>query len=75
MGGKFSLSVPMFPLRELTLTGSYVGSLAEAHELMALVRDGRIRPIPVHERPLADANDVLAELRAGSVTGRVILRP
>lgn len=75
MGGKFSLSVPMFPLRELTLTGSYVGSLAEAHELMALVRKGRIRPIPVNERPLTAANDVLAELRAGSVTGRVILRP
>lgn len=75
MGGKFSLPVPMFPLRELTLTGSYVGSLAEARELMTLAREGRIRPIPVHERPLADANEAFADLRAGSVTGRVILRP
>jgi D-arabinose 1-dehydrogenase-like Zn-dependent alcohol dehydrogenase len=75
MGGKFSLPVPMFPLRELTLSGSYVGSLEEAHELMALVRAGRIRPIPVDERPLAQANAAFADLRAGSVTGRVVLRP
>jgi len=75
MGGKFSLPVPMFPLRELTIAGSYVGSLDEATELMALVRDGRIRPIPVSERPLADANAVFGDLRAGSVTGRVVLRP
>lgn len=75
MGGKFSLPVPMFPLRELTLAGSYVGSLEEARALMALVREGRVRPIPVTERPLAEANAALADLRAGSVTGRVILRP
>jgi D-arabinose 1-dehydrogenase-like Zn-dependent alcohol dehydrogenase len=75
MGGKFSLPVPMFPLRELTLSGSYVGSLAEARELMELVRAGRIRPIPVDERPLAQVNAALADLRAGNVTGRVILTP
>jgi D-arabinose 1-dehydrogenase-like Zn-dependent alcohol dehydrogenase len=75
MGGKFCLPVPMFPLRELTLSGSYVGSLGEAHELMALVRAGRIRPIPVDERPLAQANAALTDLRAGSITGRVVLRP
>jgi D-arabinose 1-dehydrogenase-like Zn-dependent alcohol dehydrogenase len=75
MGGKFALPVPMFPLRELTLSGSYVGSLAEARELMTLVRSGRIRPIPVHERPLSQANAALDDLRAGGVTGRIILRP
>ena len=30
IGGKFSLPVPMFPLRALTIMGSYVGSPAEA---------------------------------------------
>lgn len=75
MGGRFTLPVPMFPLRELTLAGSYVGSLEEARSLMALVRDGRIGPIPVSERPLGEANGALADLRAGGVTGRVILKP
>jgi D-arabinose 1-dehydrogenase-like Zn-dependent alcohol dehydrogenase len=59
----------------LTLSGSYVGSLAEARELMALVRSGRIRPIPVDERPLSKANAALDDLRAAGVTGRVVLRP
>lgn len=75
MGGKFSLPVPMFPLRELTIAGSYVGSLAEARSLIALVREGRVRPIPVTARPLADANAAMADLRAGHISGRVILRP
>lgn len=75
MGGRFSLPVPMFPLRELTLAGSYVGSLDEARALMALVREGRIRPIPVSERPLGEANMAIADLRAGGITGRIILRP
>jgi alcohol dehydrogenase, propanol-preferring len=75
MGGKFSLPVPMFPLRELTLSGSYVGSLDEARKLMALVRAGRIRPIPVYERHLSEANAALTDLRAGGITGRVVLRP
>jgi len=75
MGGKFSLPVPMFPLRELTLAGSYVGSLDEARELMTLVRSGRVKPIPVSERPLAEANQALDQLRAGAITGRVILKP
>jgi D-arabinose 1-dehydrogenase-like Zn-dependent alcohol dehydrogenase len=75
MGGKFTLPVPIFPLRELTLSGSYVGSLAEARELMTLVRSGRIRPIPVDERPLANANAALDDLRGGRVTGRIVLKP
>jgi D-arabinose 1-dehydrogenase-like Zn-dependent alcohol dehydrogenase len=75
MGGKFTLPVPIFPLRELTLSGSYVGSLAEARELMTLVRSGRIRPIPVDERPLTRANSALDDLRAGKVTGRIVLKP
>ena len=75
MGGRFSLPVPMFPLRELAILGSYVGTLAEARELVTLVKDGRIRPIPYHERPLAEANAALGELRDGRVVGRLVLRP
>ena len=75
MGGRFSLPAPMFPLRELTISGSYVGSLAEARELMALVKERRIGPIPASERPLSDANAALADLRSGRVAGRVVLRP
>jgi D-arabinose 1-dehydrogenase-like Zn-dependent alcohol dehydrogenase len=75
MGGRFSLPVPMFPLRELGIFGSYVGTLAEARELVALARQGRLKPIPCSERPLAEANAALNDLRNGEIVGRVVLRP
>ncbi len=52
-GGSFTLPVPMFPLRALTIMGSYVGSPAEAREMLALVKAGKVAPIPVELRPLA----------------------
>lgn len=74
-GDRMALPLPLLPLRMLTLRGSYVGTLEELEELVALVRDGRVRPIPVRERPLEDANSVLDELRQGRVLGRVVLVP
>jgi D-arabinose 1-dehydrogenase-like Zn-dependent alcohol dehydrogenase len=74
-GGAMAMPLPMFPLRALTIGGSYVGSLAEAQEMMRLVREGRIDPIPVKTRPLEEANAVLDDLRAGKVVGRVVLEP
>jgi D-arabinose 1-dehydrogenase-like Zn-dependent alcohol dehydrogenase len=59
----------------LTVEGSYVGNLEELHELIALVRAGKIQPMPYSTRPLEAANDVLEELKAGKVMGRVVLRP
>ena len=46
------MPVPMFPLRAITLMGSYVGSPAEAREMLDLVKAGKVAPIPVEKRPL-----------------------
>lgn len=75
IGGSFSLPVPMFPLRALTVMGSYVGSTAEAAEMIALVKAGRIAPIPVETRPLDQTGRSLDELRAGRIVGRVVITP
>jgi D-arabinose 1-dehydrogenase-like Zn-dependent alcohol dehydrogenase len=72
-GGRFSLPIPMFPFRELTLSGSYVGSLAHAGEMMTLVKTGQVNPIPVQRRALERASESLDDLRAGRVVGRVVL--
>jgi D-arabinose 1-dehydrogenase-like Zn-dependent alcohol dehydrogenase len=74
-GGGMSMPIPMFPLRALTVGGSYVGSLAQAKAMMFLVREGKIDPIPVRDAPLSSVNDVLDDLRAGRVIGRVVLAP
>lgn len=74
-GGAMGMPLPMFPLRALTVRGSFVGSLGDAEEMMELVRAARIDPIPLETRPLAQAGKTLDDLRHGRVTGRVVLVP
>lgn len=74
-GGDLTVSLPPIPMRALTIQGSYVGSLPEMQELIALVRRTGMPPVPVATRPLADVNAVMGDLRAGKVVGRVVLTP
>ncbi|MBV8800523.1 MAG: alcohol dehydrogenase catalytic domain-containing protein [Alphaproteobacteria bacterium] len=74
-GGAMTMPLPMFPLRALTIMGSFVGSLPEAREMMALVREGKVSPIPLQSRALSDANRTLDDLRQGNIVGRVVLTP
>ncbi len=73
-GGALRVSLPLLPLKHLTIRGSYVGSPAEMGELLALGRAGSIPDLPIDERPLSAAQAALDDLRAGRVIGRVVLR-
>jgi D-arabinose 1-dehydrogenase-like Zn-dependent alcohol dehydrogenase len=74
-GGDVTLSLPPLPMRALTVQGSYVGSLPEMTELIALVRRTGLPPVPVATRRLEEVNAALGDLRAGKVVGRVVLTP
>jgi len=74
-GGAFSMPIPMLPMRAISIGGSYVGSLPETLEMMALVKAGKIDPIPVTRRKLAEASATLDDLRKGTIVGRVVLDP
>ena len=74
-GGDITLSLPLLPMRAITVQGSYVGSLAEMKELLALVATGKVPPMPISERRLDEANAVLQELKAGRIIGRAVLTP
>jgi alcohol dehydrogenase/propanol-preferring alcohol dehydrogenase len=74
-GGAAPLMPALLAMKALTVQGSYVGSLAEMHELVALARSGTLPPLALTTRPLAAANEALAELRAGRVRGRTVLVP
>lgn len=75
IGGSFTLPVAMFPLRALTVMGSYVGSMAEAREMLDLVKTGKIAPIPVEQRSLGETSRSLDDLREGRIVGRVVITP
>src|SRR5262249_34678125 len=73
IGGAYSTAVAMFPLKAMTIEGTMTGTLAEARELIDLVRTKNIAPPPITERPLAQASATLDDLRAGKIVGRAVL--
>lgn len=72
-GGDFKMPLPWLPQKQMTVRGSYVGSCTDLRELIDLVRSGKVKDIPVSTRPLSAASDTLDDLRAGKITGRVVL--
>jgi D-arabinose 1-dehydrogenase-like Zn-dependent alcohol dehydrogenase len=74
-GGACPVSTVMFPFKMMTIEGSYVGTLEDLRELLALVEAGRVPPIPIETRPAEAASQALADLKAGGkVRGRVVLQ-
>ena len=72
-GGELVHPLPPIAQRAIGIVGSYVGSLQELKEVVALARKGKIRPPPVETRPASEANAALEDLKAGRVLGRVVL--
>jgi alcohol dehydrogenase len=74
MGGNFNLPIVQWIYKRMTIEGFMVGTLAEAQELMALARSGKIKPTPMREEPMGDAQKWMEQLRAGKVVGRVLFK-
>ena len=74
-GGEFKMPLPMFALKGITITGSYVGGLNDLRELVALAQRETLPEIPLDLRPLSTVNEALADLTHGRVVGRVVLQP
>ncbi|AJA07164.1 Zn-dependent alcohol dehydrogenase [Sphingopyxis fribergensis] len=72
-GGEAHVPLPLLAIRQVSIAGSFVGSLDEMVELMTYVRAGAIKPIPVQEVPIAEVNEAIQLLRAGKVNGRLVL--
>lgn len=74
-GGAAPWSLPMIPIRSVTIAGSYMGSLPEFRELMELVVAGKVPSLPTTTYALDEANLALHRLHAGEVVGRAVLLP
>jgi alcohol dehydrogenase, propanol-preferring len=74
-GGEITLSLPMIPIRAMTVQGSYTGSLSELEELVKLVRNKPLPLVPTKTVRLEQAQQVIADLKAGKVVGRRVLTP
>jgi alcohol dehydrogenase/propanol-preferring alcohol dehydrogenase len=74
-GGGAPWALPLIPIKAVTIQGSYVGNLRETQELIDLVREKKLPPIPVTRRALSQANESLLDLRQGKLVGRAVLVP
>ena len=72
-GGSLAISLPTLPIRGISIIGVFTGTLPEFQELMALARDGKVKPAPIDMRALETAQHSLDDLRAGHVRGRIVL--
>jgi len=59
---------------EIRIRASAVGTRQDLREVISLAAEGKVR-CQVSARPLVDANEVLDQLRAGKISGRVVLTP
>lgn len=74
-GGEMTMPTQFLPLRNATIRGSYTGSLAELRELLALVQERGVRPLPVACHPMDDVPRILDDMRRGQVVGRAVVVP
>ena len=59
----------------LTIKPGYIGTLLELRELVTLVQEKNIQPIPIVIRPMSEVNQVLNAMTAGQIVGRTVLQP
>jgi D-arabinose 1-dehydrogenase-like Zn-dependent alcohol dehydrogenase len=72
-GGELVHPLPPIAQRAIGIIGSYVGSLEELKQVVALAKKGKLKPLPLSTRPAAEASAALEELKAGRVVGRIVL--
>jgi alcohol dehydrogenase, propanol-preferring len=60
--------------REIRMQASAVGTRQDLSETLAMALTGKVR-CQTAARPLTEANEVLEQLRRGSISGRIVLTP
>lgn len=69
-----SFATPIFDvvLKRLTIRGSIVGTRKDLAESIAFAAEGKVKAT-VKTAPLADINKVFADLKRGTINGRIVL--
>jgi propanol-preferring alcohol dehydrogenase len=70
--GDFATPIFDVVLKRITLRGSIVGTRKDLAEAIEFATEGKVKA-HIHEKRLEDINSVFAELKAGTVDGRIVL--
>jgi D-arabinose 1-dehydrogenase-like Zn-dependent alcohol dehydrogenase len=72
-GGEIQMGIVPLAQRAIRIEGSYVGTVADLKDMVDLARSGKLAPIPIERRPMAEVEAALSELKAGKIVGRVVV--
>jgi propanol-preferring alcohol dehydrogenase len=73
MGGSIELSLVANIFKGLTIYSNITGNLEQLQALVQMAKDGKLSPTPVQKMPWDSVNEAMDLLRAGKVSGRVVL--
>jgi NADPH:quinone reductase-like Zn-dependent oxidoreductase len=74
-GPGVSLDLRHLFARQLTLLGSYMGTMGELHEVLRHVFAGRLKPVVDRVFPLKDIRAAHEYLEKSQMFGKVVVRP
>ena len=72
-GGGMELPLSLLPLKVVDIRGSYVGTQQDLVELLELMREGKVKSVPIIKRQLSEAPLAIQDLRSGKDIGRYVL--
>lgn len=73
MGGSIELSLVGNIFKGLTIYSNITGNLDELRRLVQMAKEGKLSPVPVQKMPWDSVNEAMSLLKAGKVSGRVVL--
>jgi D-arabinose 1-dehydrogenase-like Zn-dependent alcohol dehydrogenase len=74
-GGDFKMPQVWLPQKAMTVRGSHVGNSPQLRKLIDMVRDGKVKQMPIECRQLSGINQAVEDLKKGRVTGRIVFQP
>jgi NADPH:quinone reductase-like Zn-dependent oxidoreductase len=74
-GPKIDLDLRFLFSRQLSLLGSYMGTMSELHEVLSHVFAGRLKPVIDHTFPLQEIRAAHEYLEKSEMFGKVVLTP
>ncbi|MFL6273954.1 MAG: alcohol dehydrogenase catalytic domain-containing protein [Blastocatellia bacterium] len=66
------LTFPAIMMREITITSAATGTRQDLAEVLQLAAEGKLRCL-IETQPLEAINDIFDAMRAGKITGRIVL--
>lgn len=73
MGGSIEMSLVSNIFRGLTIHANITGNLDELRRVVQMAKDGKLSPVLVQKMPWNSVNEAMDLLKAGKVSGRIVL--